>query len=103
MSWWDDILMQPESAGTLGAILGALNAPGLTLRDQAFNLLGGLGAAIYLAPWMAERADITSSHGRLAFAFLFGLIGMNLLAKLITTARQIDWSGILQMLTKGKQ
>ena len=107
MTWWDDnitpILMQPASAGVAGAVLGALNAPGLTLREQFFNLLAGVASAIYLAPFLAERADIRSDHGQLAFAFVVGLLGMNLLAKLIAAGRKFDWDALVSLMSRGKQ
>lgn len=106
MTWWDEniapILMQPASAGVTGAILGALNAPGLTIREQFFNLFAGVGAAIYLAPFLAEEANIQSGHGQLAFAFVVGLLGMNLLAKIIAAGRRADWSMLIDLLSKGR-
>jgi len=106
MNWWDDnvtpILMQPASAGVAGAILGALNAPGLTIREQFFNLFAGVGAAIYLAPFLAERANINSAHGQLAFAFVVGLLGMNLLSKIIAAGRRADWAVLIDLLSKGR-
>ncbi len=100
MAWFDDHLMRPESAGLLGAALGWLNAPGGSWRVQAFNLLGGLGAAVYVAPWLAEAASIKSASGQLAFAFLLGLVGMNVLAKLIAAAKKISREEILDVLTR---
>jgi hypothetical protein len=86
-----DDFSRPEAAGTLGAILGALNAPGSTLRERAWNLLAGLGAAVYLAPYAAEKFSLASMPGRMALAFLAGLLGMNIVAKLISGARRFDW------------
>lgn len=100
MAWFDDNLMRPESAGLLGAALGWLNAPGGNWRVQAFNLLGGLGAATYVAPWLAEAASIKAQSGQLAFAFLLGLVGMNVMAKIIMATKQITRQEILELLTR---
>jgi hypothetical protein len=96
---WEDIVKTPDVAGTVGAVLGWLSAPGKTLKDQAFNLGAGLAAAMYLAPFLAERFGWESPTGRIAFAFLVGLGGMNLLAKVISAFKAFDWSALL---TKGK-
>lgn len=97
-----DDLNRPEAAGTLGAILGALNAPGSSLREQAYNLLAGIGSAIYLAPYIAEQFSVSAHSGRMALAFLAGLIGMNVVAKLISGASRYDWFSLLPM-KKGKR
>lgn len=86
-----DDFSRPEAAGTLGAILGALNAPGANLREQVYNLLAGIGAAVYLAPYVAEKFALVSPHGKMALAFLAGLVGMNIVAKLIAGAARFDW------------
>jgi len=96
---WDDFL-RPETAGTVGGLLGWLNAPGGTVKEQAFNLLSGIAAAIFLAPYLAERAGMASQTGRMAFAFVIGLVGMNLLAKLIAAAKKTDWAALLPKGTK---
>lgn len=98
---WDDFARSPDAAGVAGAILGWLSAPGGSLREQLFNVGAGLGAAIFLAPFLAERAGIESQAGRMAFAFIVGLVGMNLLPKLTTAARNLDWAAILSR--KGNQ
>lgn len=92
---WDDMLHSPDAAGVVGAILGWLSVPGGTMRAQLFNVGAGLGAAIFLAPFLAERAGIESQAGRMAFAFIVGLVGMNLLPKLSSAARGLDWAAIL--------
>lgn len=92
---WDELVKSPDAAGVAGAILGWLSAPGGTLRMQLFNVGAGLGAAIFLAPYLAERAGIESQSGRMAFAFIVGLVGMNLLPKLTTAAKSLDWAAIL--------
>ena len=70
---WDEIVKSPDAAGVAGALLGWLSAPGGNLRAQLFNVGAGLGAAIFLAPFLAERAGIESQAGRMAFAFIVGL------------------------------
>ena len=92
---WDELVKSPDAAGVAGAILGWLSAPGGTLRMQLFNVGAGLGCAIFLAPFLAERAGIQSQSGRMAFAFIVGLVGMNLLPKLSNAVRALDWAAIL--------
>lgn len=96
---WDELAHSPDAAGVFGAILGWLSAPGGTMREQLFNFSAGLGAAIFLAPYLAERAGIESQAGRMAFGFLLGLVGMNLLPKVSSAMRGLDWAAILR---KGK-
>lgn len=93
---WDELVHSPDAAGVVGAILGWLSAPGGTMREQLFNVGAGLGAAIFLAPYFAERAGIQSQAGRMAFAFIVGLVGMNLLPKLSSAARSLDWAALLR-------
>ena len=92
---WEDFLKSPDIAGTAGAVLGCLSAPGGTLREQAFNLLAGLCCAVFLAPYMAERAGLESKAGLMAFSFVLGLAGLNVLPKITKAIKNIDWSSIL--------
>lgn len=98
---WEDIIKSPDAAGIAGAMLGWLNAPGGTLREQFFNVGAGFGAAFFLAPYLAERAGLSSRSSQMAFAFVVGLVGMNVLPKLIGSAKRIDWSALLPI-KKGK-
>lgn len=89
MPWYTEYL-KPEAAGMAGALLGFLHAPGSTWRERAFNLTAGVGASIYLAPWISESLiGVTSTKGHLAVAFFTGLVGMNLLSKIIEQARNL--------------
>lgn len=92
---WEDVVKSPDAAGVAGALLGWLSAPGGTLRAQLFNVGAGLACAVFLAPYMAERAGIESKSGLMAFSFVVGLVGMNLLPKLTAAARSLDWAAIL--------
>lgn len=92
---WEEFVKSPDTAGVVGALLGWLSAPGGTLREQLFNVGAGLGAAIFLAPYLAERAGLSSQPGRMAFAFIIGLVGMNIVPKLMAAAKQSNWSSLL--------
>ena len=92
---FEDLIKSPDAAGTVGAVLGWLSAPGGSLREQLFNISAGVACAVYLAPWLAERANIGSQHGRMAFAFIVGLVGMNIVPKLISAAKRADWASLL--------
>lgn len=92
---WEEMVKSPDAAGVAGALLGWLSAPGGTLRLQLFNVGAGLACAVFLAPYMAERAGIASKSGLMAFSFVVGLVGMNLLPKLTSAVRGLDWAAIL--------
>ena len=62
---------------------------------QLFNIGAGLGAAVFLAPFLAERAGIESQAGQMAFAFIVGLVGMNLLPKLSNAIKQGEWRELM--------
>jgi len=88
---WEEFVKTPDVAGSVGAVLGFLSAPGGTRREQAFNLIAGLGCALFIAPYVAERAGMETQASRMAFAFVVGLIGMNILPKLTIAAKRTDW------------
>lgn len=88
---WEDIVKTPDIAGAVGAVLGFLSAPGGTRREQVFNLMAGLGCAVFVAPYLAERVDMQSHAAKMAFAFVIGLIGLNIIPKLTSAAKKTDW------------
>ena len=98
---WEEFVKTPDVAGTVGALLGFLSAPGGTHRQQMFNLVAGLGCALFIAPYVAERAGMESQASRMAFAFIVGLIGMNILPKLTNAAKKADWFSRFFPPTKG--
>ncbi len=87
----EEIVKSPDVAGTVGAILGRLSAPGGTVRMQSVNLIAGLGCAVYIAPYVAERAGMVSHASQMAFSFVVGLIGLNIIPKLTAAAKKTDW------------
>lgn len=89
MSWFDDNVMRPESAGFFGAVLGLFNAPGSTWRERTFNLFAGIGAAWFVAPWATELFSVETRNGKMCLAFLVGVVGMNLVAKVIDQVKQM--------------
>ena len=104
MNWWDDnvtpVVMRPEFAGAVGALLGMLSAPGATLKQQAFNLLSGLAFAVFCAPLVAQWIGIKSESAVIGFSFLCGLIGMNLIAKLLIWNSSFDWGAFFSGLMR---
>lgn len=94
---WEDFFKTPDFAGAAGAFLGFLNSPGETRLKQAFNLGAGFGCAVYLAPYLAERFTMESQTGRTAFSFVVGLVGMNIVPKVIDWAKA---SKLLALLNK---
>lgn len=100
MSWFDDNILRPETAGITGALLGLFNAPGTTLRERAFNLLAGLAAAIFLGPWITDIIGVHSKNSSMALAFTVGLVGMNLVAKLLDQAKTMTLADFVGMLKR---
>lgn len=88
---WEEFLKSPDVAGTTGAVLGWLSTPGAGWRMQLFNLMAGVGCAFFVAPYVAERAGMESQASKMAFAFVVGLIGMNIVPKLSSAAKKTDW------------
>lgn len=88
---WEDIVKTPDVAGAVGAILGWLSAPGGTLRMQSVNLIAGLGCAVFIAPFVSERAGMESHAAQMAFSFVVGLVGLNIIPKLTAAAKRVDW------------
>jgi len=88
---WEEFVKTPDVAGGVGAVLGFLSAPGDTRRMQAFNLLAGFACAVFVAPYLAERAGMESQAAKMAFAFVVGLVGLNILPKLTAAAKEADW------------
>ncbi len=95
---WEEFVKTPDVAGTVGAILGWLSAPGGTVKEQLFNLISGLACAFFVAPYLAERVDMQSQAAQMAFSFAVGLVGMNILPKLTAAAKDADW--LARFLTK---
>lgn len=83
MGFFDEHVLRPETTGLLGSILGAINAPGATWRERLFNFGSGLGAAWFLAPAVEDYFELASRNQRMAVAFVIGLVGMNLVSKVI--------------------
>lgn len=88
---WEDIVKTPDMAGTAGAVLGWLSAPGGTLRMQLVNLGAGLSCAVFIAPYVSERAGMESNAAQMAFSFVVGLVGLNIIPKLTAAAKKTDW------------
>lgn len=93
-------LLRPESAGLVGAVLAFLRAPGATVTQKAFNLLSGVAMAVFVGPWLAEQVHITSRAGLIAFAFVLGLVGMNLVAKLIDRVSSMTWDDMTALVLR---
>lgn len=100
MSWFDENILRPETAGVAGALLGLFNAPGADLRERAFNLLAGVGAATFLGPWITDLIGVHSKNSSMALAFTVGLVGMNLVSKLIDQARTMTFADFVGMLRR---
>lgn len=99
MNWFDEhvspLLARPETAGVFGTVLGWLGAPGEGWRVRLFNFGAGVGSALYFAPLVVKLSDIKATEGKLFLAFVFGMLGMNLVAKTIEYAKEATFFTIL--------
>lgn len=95
MAFFDDNVLQPPVAGAAGAVVGLFNTPGKSWSERCFNLSAGLSMAWFVAPWLAGQFHITDKNGANAFAFMVGLMGMNIAAKLIDYAKR---NGIMDII-----
>lgn len=95
-TWFDESVLRPEVAGLVGGVLGLFNTPGEGIRERAFNLGAGIGAAWFLAPALEDYLDVSSKNGQMAVAFVVGLVGMNLLAKIVSHVRRSSLFNLLR-------
>lgn len=103
MSLIDDIYKAattPEAAGVLGSLISLRWTPGDTWFLRLTGFAGGIGFAMFIAPLLIEYMEIKSQKGPLAFAFIGGLIGMNLLVKTVEFIRDIDSQSLMSIVFK---
>jgi hypothetical protein len=93
--WFDAHVMRPETTGLIGSALGVVNAPGAGWRERLFNFGSGLGAAWFLAPAIEDYFELSSRNQRMAVAFVIGLVGMNLVAKVIEHVKKTPLFALL--------
>ena len=94
--WWDAHFLRPEVTGMIGSLLGVLNTPGTGWRERLFNFGAGLGAAWFLAPAIEDYFNLQSTNARMAVAFVVGLVGMNLLAKIVDYVKTTSLASLLR-------
>lgn len=99
-TWFDDNVLRPETAGTVGAIAALFRAPGDNLRERAFNLTVGLGVAWFVAPGICEYFGMASKNGRMAVAFVVGLVGMNLAVKAMEYVKDTPFGSMLGLVRR---
>lgn len=86
MSWMDDAraaISDPAFAGVAGSILSLKWAPGEEWTTRIVSFLVGLGFSIWGTQALIEALSIKWTNAQSLFAFLLGMLSMNLLAKLI--------------------
>lgn len=93
--WFDAHVLRPETTGLIGSVLGFVNAPGQNWRERLFNFGSGLGAAWFLAPAVEDYFELSSRNQRMAVAFVIGLVGMNLVAKVIEHVKKTPLFSLL--------
>ncbi len=85
MSWIDEVrnaISDPAAAGVAGSLLSLQWVPGATWKTKMISFLCGMACAIYVTPTLLDALDVRWHNSQSLFAFLLGLLGMNLLAKL---------------------
>lgn len=97
MGFFDDHLLRPEATGLIGSLLGVLNTPGTGWRERVFNFGAGAGAAWFIAPAVEDYFSLTSNNARMAVAFVVGLVGMNLLAKIIDYVKNTPLASLFKL------
>jgi hypothetical protein len=82
---------EPTIAGIFGALLSLRWAPGPTWLERFFCFGCGIACAVYAAPALLGYMGVEAAWAPRLFSFLFGLLGMNLIAKTVDTIRSTDW------------
>lgn len=98
MSWLDDAgnwLTNPQVAGVFGSLLSLRWAPGKDWRDKVFSFGCGVACTAYLAPAAVDYMGLAAKWAPPLFGFLAGLLGMNIVAKLVSFVRDTDWPGTI--------
>lgn len=84
MSWIDDARAaagDPTVAGVVGSLLSLKWAPGGDWKTKFVSFLCGLAWAVFGARALISAMGVTWDNAQTLFAFLLGLLGMNLTAK----------------------
>lgn len=95
LNWFNEHVLQPEVSGLAGAALGALNTPGSSKWEKLLNFAAGICAAWFLTPAITEYFAMQTQSAKMAAAFIVGLVGMNLLSKIIDHVRRSKLSDLL--------
>lgn len=96
------LLVTPEGAGAIGSIVSLRWAPGDSILVRLTSVAGGMAFAIFVVPFLVEYMEIKSARAPLAFAFIGGLIGMNILSKAWLFAQSIDFRELLSIALRRK-
>lgn len=95
----------PFFAGLVGAAITAWKfLPGAGWPERIANACAGSAAAGYLAAPICEYFKVTSTNAISGTAFLLGLLGMSLLAAVLSAVRETKWAEIVTgWLTRKKE
>lgn len=88
------IFTHPLTAGSFGALLSVLYAPGMTWFGKLLNLSAGITCAWFLAPAATELFGLRSPSMQSALSFAIGMFGMSIGAALGDAIRTVKWSEI---------
>lgn len=94
MGWNENVsavVTDPNAAGVFGALLSLRWVPGPTWVARLFCFGCGIACAIYAAPALVDYLQVKAAWAPRLFSFLFGLLGMNLIAKSVEIIQHTDW------------
>lgn len=94
------VIITPEGAGGVGAAISLRWVPGKTWLSRISAFGAGLAFALFVVPFLVDYLEIKSIKGIVAFAFVGGLTGMNVLAKVWEFARDVELQKLLSFFPK---
>lgn len=97
MSWpivvW--AMSSPFVIGFAGAVVALKGAPGKTWGERIFNAGCGAALAGFLSAAIAEWLGLRTPEMKLAFAFVVGLFGMNMVHAINIWLRDLKLADVL--------
>ncbi len=104
MSWIDDARAaagDPTVAGVVGSLLSLKWAPGEDWKTKFVSFLCGLAWAVFGAKAIISAMGVTWDNAQTLFAFLLGLLGMNLTAKISEFVKTTSVADIIATIRNG--
>lgn len=98
MSWMDEARAaagDPTFAGVVGSLLSLRWAPGDHWREKVVSFVCGMAFAVFAAPSLIDAMAVKWANAQSLFAFLMGLLGMNLVAKFFEFLRTTSLADLI--------